>query len=339
MKYSTAARRLVCSRRSSRSQSAWCGPAGLRVEPRAQLGVPARVPLVQALELTVLLGLLEAELADVGEQPVSRPTRVGFLRDDDGLVDERTRQREDLLRGQVVGHTHAGCGLQVEPAHEHGRPCPEPLLEGLAEVVGPLETGAQCPVPVVHVEVAQVEHVEALVEAFADLLRRPRSDPRGSELDGQRDAVQVPTQRDDRRRVVRCQHEVGARGDGPVQEQGDGLVVGDRLRRRDVAVGKCQRRHCDDVLAAEPQRSAAREQEPDVRARGSQAHHEVADGRHEVLAVVEHEQRGAVGDMVGERLQLPRPVGGMQAHRLGHGCVEQGGLGQVCQRHDPESSG
>ena len=44
---------------------------------------------------------------------------------------------------------------------------------------------------------------------------------------------------------------------------------------------------------------------------------EVADRGEEVFAVVEHQQRGAVGDVVGERVDPPRPVGRLQAQRLG----------------------
>ena len=73
--------------------------------------------------------------------------------------------------------------------------------------------------------------------------------------------------------------------------------------------------------------------------RGSQTHHQVADGGEEVLAVVEHQQRGAVGDVVGERLQLPRPVGGMQAHRFGDGCAQQVGLGRSANGTTQHPSG
>ena len=52
-------------------------------------------------------------------------------------------QVEDLLGGQVVGTTDGRGGLQVVSAGEHRGPRPEPLLELGAQVVGPLDAGAQ----------------------------------------------------------------------------------------------------------------------------------------------------------------------------------------------------
>ena len=185
-------------------------PADLVVEPGDQLGAPGGVPLLHAVELAVLLGPLQAELPDVGEHPVPRVPGVGFLGDDDRLVDECAHQVEDLVRGQIVGRTDGGRGLQVESAGEHRGPRPEPLLELGAQVVGPLDAGSQRLVPVLGVAVALVEHRQPLGEAVADLLRRQHPDPGRGELDRQRDPVQLAAQGDDRRRVVRGQLEVRA---------------------------------------------------------------------------------------------------------------------------------
>ena len=104
-----------------------------------------------------------------------------------------------------------------------------------------------------------------------------------------------------------------------------------------ACVGEAERWDHDDVLAAEPERPPAGQQEPEVRAGCAQSLHQVADRGEEVLAVVEHQQRGAVGDVVGERVDLPRPVGALQAQRLGDGRAQQVGLGEVGERHHPTS--
>ena len=101
------------------------------------------MPLLHAVELAVLLCPLEAELPDVGEHPVPRVAGAGFLGEDDRLVDECAHQVENLVSGQVVGRTDGGGGLQVVAAGEHRRPRPEPLLELGAQLVGPLDAGAQ----------------------------------------------------------------------------------------------------------------------------------------------------------------------------------------------------
>ena len=192
--------------------------------------------------------------------------------------------------------------------------------------------------PLVGVAVAEVEHLDALGEAVANLLWRQRPDPGGSKLDGQRDAVQVAAQAHDGRCVGRCQPEVGARRGGAVHEQVDRLVVRDRLRRgHGRLVREAERRHDDDVLAAQPERPPAGEQEPEVRAGGAEPLHQVADRGHEVLAVVEHQERGALGDVIGKRLDLPRPVTAVQAECLGHGRAQQLGLGKLGERRHPAS--
>ena len=55
----------------------------------------------------------------------------------------------------------------------------------------------------------------------------------------------------------------------------------------------------------------------------------------EVFAVVQHQQRGSVGDVVGEHLDLPRPVGALQTQCLGDGGAQELGLGDVGERHHP----
>ena len=192
--------------------------------------------------------------------------------------------------------------------------------------------------PVLGVAVAQVEHRQPLGEAVADLLRRQHPDPGGGKLDGQRDSVQLAAQRGDRRCVVRGQLEVGSCRRGAVHEQVDRLVVGDGLRRgHGRLLGEAERWHNDDVLPAEPEWPPAGQQEAEVRAGRAQSRHEVADRGEEVFAVVEHQQRGSVRDVVGERVDPPRPVGDLQAQCLGDGRAQQVGIGQVGQRHHPTS--
>ena len=128
-------------------------------------------------------------------------------------------------------------------------------------------------------------------------------------------------------RVVRCHPEVGACRGRAVHEQVDRLVVGDGFRGGYAhLVGDAERWNHDHVLAAQPERPPAGQQEPDVRTGRAQPLHEIADRGHEVFAVVEHQQRGAVGNVVGERLDLPRTVGPLEAQCLGDGEAEQFGL-------------
>ena len=97
-KYSMAARRFACSRRSRRSQSGWCGPHASSSNRETSSAYQRGVPLLHAVELAVLLGPLEPELPDVGEHAVPRVAGGGLLGEDDRLVDECAHQVENLVR-------------------------------------------------------------------------------------------------------------------------------------------------------------------------------------------------------------------------------------------------
>ena len=45
-----------------------------------------------------------------------------------------------------------------------------------------------------------------------------------------------------------------------------------------------------------------------------------------MFAVVEHQQRGSIRDVVGERVDPPRPVGALQTQGLGNGSARSSGL-------------
>ena len=110
----------------------------------------------------------------------------------------------------------------------------------------------------------------------------------------------------------------------------------DALRRGHGRVGRdAERRHDDDVLATQPERPPAGEQEPEIRAGGAETVDQVADRGHEVLTVVEHEECTALGKVIGKGLELPRPVTSVQAECLGHGRAQQLGLGKPGERRHP----
>ena len=70
---------------------------------------------------------------------------------------------------------------------------------------------------------------------------------------------------------------------------------------------------------------------------GAEPLHQVADRGHEVLAVVEHQQCGAVREVIGKRLDPPRPVATVQADCRGHGSTQQLGLGELGEWRHPAS--
>ena len=247
-----------------------------------------------------------------------------------------TTSRISLGR-QIVARTDIRCGRQIVAAGEHRRPRPEPLLKRGAQVVRPLHARPQRPVPVVGVAVAHGEQLEPLGQTVADLLRRQRPDPGRGQLDGQRDSVQIPAQRDDSSCVVHGQLEVRACRPGTVHEQVNCLVVDDRLRRHHSRLlRQAQRRHHDHVLAAQPQRPPAGQQEPDKfgqTVRSPCTRSPTADSRCSQLSSTS--KRRALGEVVGQRVDLPRPVAALQTQRLRNRRSRSSGFRDLGQRHHP----
>jgi hypothetical protein len=90
---------------------------------------------------------------------------------------------------------------------------------------------------------------------------RQQSAPRGGELDGERQAVEARHDLGHGPGVRVVELEIRPNGAGPVHEQADRFVAGDRVRpgRAGVSVcrGQLQRRDGVFLLAADPQRDPA----------------------------------------------------------------------------------
>ena len=270
------------------------------------------------------------------EHAVARVARGGHLGEDDRLVDELAHQVENPFCGQVIGTADGRGAFQVVPAGEHRGPRPERLLHRRAQVVRPLDAGAQCLVPGLGVAVPDVEHRQPFGQPAPDLLGRQHPDPGRGELDGEGHSLQLSAQLGNCWCVVRGEREVGSSRRGAVQEQADCLVVRDGLRRgHGRLVRVAERRDDDDTLPAEPQWPPAGQQEGEVRTPRTQSHHQLDHRGDEVFAVVEHQQRGSLGEVVGQRVDPPRSVGDLQAQRLGHRGAQQVGIHEVRQRHHP----
>src|SRR5205823_1920329 len=81
--------------------------------------------------------------------------------------------------------------LEGAAAGEDGESLRQGLLGFGAEVVAPVDEGAQGLLPGQRRAAAGGEEAEAVVQALRDLLRRERADPRRRQFDGERDAVEA----------------------------------------------------------------------------------------------------------------------------------------------------
>ncbi len=101
------------------------------------------------------------------------------------------------------------------------------------------------------------------MEAGVDVADRQRPQPRGGELERERNAVEPRAQLGDRRRVGVRHGEIGLLQARALDEQLHGFRAQQRCRAC-LAVGNAQRQHRIGLLAADMQRLAARREDADA---------------------------------------------------------------------------
>ena len=163
------------------------------------------------------------------------------------------------------------------------------------------------------------------------------ADPRRGQLDGQRQPVQAGADRRHGGGVGRGQHEGGVGGARPRHEQLDsgvrGWLGGERWPDRG-RVG--QRGDREVVLAGEAQDNAAGDQRREAGARGQQGG-EGGAGGHDVLEVVEDQQRPALPQVGGQPLGQGPTAHLAQPQRLRDRGQDKAGLAQGVEGHEPDA--
>ena len=141
-----------------------------------------------------LLGqALDPVLADRLEHPVARRRRVDDLQE--RAVDQRGEEVEDLARASRRGRPTALCG--VTPPGKTASRSASVRSASVEQVPAPVDDGAQRAVARQRGAAAAGEQPEAVVEPPGELLERQRAQPRGGQLDGQRQAVEPAADLDD----------------------------------------------------------------------------------------------------------------------------------------------
>ena len=148
------------------------------------------------------------------------------------------------------------------------------------------------------------EQAEAVVESVGDLLDAEHPDPRGGELDRQRDAVEPPADLGDGPRGRRRHGERQTGGASALDEERSSRQRSPRASRLPGAAAAAGRRPPRRRRAGPPCSSTS------TRTVGHREHvvHEVRDCVDEVLGVVDHEQRLALGQVVRHRARRCRPA-------------------------------
>ena len=200
--------------------------------------------------------------------------------------------------GQALGHErvehgdgrvrHRLRGVDLAAAAEHGEPAECLLLVFVEQRVAPLERRPDRALARRRVARTGLQQRQHVPKPSHELLRLEQPDPSGRELDRERKPVESAAQLRDHRRVAVGEPEVRPPFPSPVDEQRDGVRHGER-------------RHRQALLAAQPQRFAARRQHVEPRAR----RHELAEQRpgvEHVLDVVDHQQGLRAAEATHERV-------------------------------------
>ena len=143
------------------------------------------------------------------------------------------------------------------------------------------------------------EQMEAVVEALDHLIEAKRTKSNCCELDRQWDPVESTRQLDHGGPVVRGYLEGRAGLSCTFDEQGDGLGLGDAVRRQLLLVVRYRERtHLDDRFPCDPEGLPARGEDPHRRRLTENRIGEHRTGVEQVLTVVENEQQPLGGDVL-----------------------------------------
>ena len=143
-----------------------------------------------------------------------------------------------------------------------------------------------------------VSRCETIIEPGRELFDPERIRPRRRQLDRQRDAVEMPANRRDRRGNAPVRRELRLRRARPRNEQPHGAVSQRVLRVLAALRRDGKRRHPVKPLALCSQRLAARRHHPRCRVGAKQCLGHARRGVDEMLAIVEHQQELLRGERV-----------------------------------------
>ena len=278
--------------------------------------------------LLVSLGFRAPELTQGLEQ--AKAIGAGSRRDDHRAVDERRQQVGDERRGQTVARAHLLGRVEPERGRKDGEPAEQGLLRLRKQPVAPADHAGERALAFGEHLRSPAQQRESIGETVGDLPRRERPQPRGRKLEREREAVEALTQLRDRTECLVVQLEVAPHSSGPLDEEAHRVGVG---KRRDL----------EDRLSRNAERLEARRKQPYPWTRSEERDREHADGRRDVLAVVEEEQKLAPLQVALKKAECCRglsvEVGAPQADGYGNSLRDPGGVTDRRQVDEPGAVG
>ena len=256
-----------------------------------EAGVVLSVATTMFLGVAGVVEALERVLTQGLEQAVTRGGVGAVVEDNHRLRDQVIERVADIPRRELVVSRDRGGGVGIEAPGEDPEAIEDRAIAFVEQRIGPLDRGPQRLMPLDPATPSTGEEPEPFVEEPRDLGRAHAGNPRGGELDRQRDRVEPPADLHDLLRIRRVELQPGPRGRGAIHEQPHRLTPRNRLqarlrRRRDV-----ERRHAQQPLAGHAERLAARRQHPHPRRGAQDRLRHLRRFVQEMLAVVQHDQR------------------------------------------------
>lgn len=289
---------------------------GVVVAP-AEVPRPGEEPVGDGLLLPGLRAAGRAELPHRLQHVEAHPGR-GVGRLDQRLVGELFEEEQRFVAEDVFGR------VLPEAAGEHRKDVQRRLRVGIEEVPAPLDDGPQGAVALRHVAAAAAQQREPVAQTPRDLGHRQHPYPGRGQLDRERQPVELTAQFLD---GPLLELRVRPRGAGPLAEQLDGrdeAELGQRVHR----------------LGGETERRPAGGEHPQLLGARHQGPYEFGGAADDVLAVVEHEQRGAgaerardAGDETGGARQAAHRARAEHRGHLGDHVVVGGDTGQGDEVH------
>ena len=186
--------------------------------------------------------------------------------------------------------------------------------------MAPIDRGSQCLLPLGNVDWTGREHLERVVETLEQRFRREEPESGSCELQRERQAVQPLTD--------------GLHGFGVVVRQLEGASAQPRaLDEQRNGRREPERRERILAFCGDPKRRPARGDEPQRGAALDQARH-LRSGGHDLLEVVQEQERLLVADQLREALAERALFGLLDVQCVGNGGDQQCGIDHVGQRDE-----
>ena len=257
-----------------------------------RMSMPGRSHLATRVEL------FRRERADRLEQriPLARPHQP-----DEALLDERVQFVERAV-ALVVGVADVLHRFECPAFVEAREPSQQQLLRCVEQRVAPADRRAQRPLPEREVAIARRQQIERMIEPLEQRRRLNHAHARRGEFERERQAVELPADCRNGRRVRRRKREVLLDLHCSLEKQCDRRTGPEGVERRHVRRRKLERRQAELGLAADLERRAARRDHLKRRTSRDERRDLLGDVD-DLLQVVEHDQHAALPDHRAQRIE------------------------------------